>query len=163
MDRARVEAVPLSWRIKQRPGFTTVEFHGELDETTEFAELRHQLRGPVRFNLADLRRINSSGAHAWVEFIGDLPEVTELTLTQCSTAFVAQLNMICNFAEGAAVHSIYARYGCQRCDSEFEQLLDVRTHLPDGPSSAPKFPCPACKKPMACSELPERYFAFLAQ
>lgn len=161
MERERVEPVPLSWRIRERPGFTTVEFHGELDETTELSELRSRLRGPVRFDLSDLRRINSSGAHAWVEFIGDLPEISELSLSQCSPAFVEQLNMIVNFAGDAVIRSVYARYSCGRCDNEIEQLLDLRTHLADGPGGVPTFPCPTCKRSMRCSELPERYFAFL--
>jgi hypothetical protein len=152
----------LSWRIRERPGFTTVEFHGELDEATELSELRRRLSGPVRFNLGELRRINSSGAHAWVEFIGDLPGVTELTLNQCSPAFVEQLNMIVNFAGDAVVRSVYARYACGRCDSEIEQLLDMRTHLSDGTEEVPRFPCPTCKRTMRCSELPERYFAFMS-
>ena len=61
----RAEPVALSWRIKERPGFTTVEFTGEIDENADFGELRRRLRGPVVFHLAEVRRINSCGVREW--------------------------------------------------------------------------------------------------
>ena len=42
-------SVPLSWRIKERAGFTSVEFFGEVDENADFAELKGRLKGPVVF------------------------------------------------------------------------------------------------------------------
>ena len=48
----RAEPVALSWRVKERPGYTDVEFYGEIDENADFAELRRRLRGPVTFHLA---------------------------------------------------------------------------------------------------------------
>ena len=61
LTRPQAESVALSWRIKERPGFTTVEFFGEIDENADFAELRRRLRGAVVFHLAEVRRINSCG------------------------------------------------------------------------------------------------------
>ena len=80
----RPDPVALSWRIKERPGFTTVEFTGEIDENADFGELRRRLKGPVVFHLAEVRRINSCGVREWVNFVRDLPGVTELTFTHCS-------------------------------------------------------------------------------
>jgi hypothetical protein len=41
--KQQAESVALSWRIKERPGATVVEFFGEIDENADFAELRRRL------------------------------------------------------------------------------------------------------------------------
>src|SRR5438045_5300629 len=126
------EPVALSWRIKERPGFTSVEFFGEIDENADFAELKRRLRGNVVFHLADVRRINSCGVREWVNFVRDLPNVTELVFSHCSPAIVTQLNMIYNFRGAATVRSFYAPYVCEECNNEEEKLLDVDTHFTTG-------------------------------
>ena len=67
------ESVALSWQLRERPGLTIVEFTGEIDENADFAELKKRLRGPVVFQLAEIRRINSCGVREWVNFVRDMP------------------------------------------------------------------------------------------
>jgi len=158
------DSVPLSWRIKERPGFTTVEFAGEIDEEADFSELRRQLRGSVVFRLQGISHINSCGVREWIHFVRDLPNVSELVLTHCSHAFVAQLNMIDNFRGAATVRSFYAPYVCESCNNEEERLLDVGTHFADGDlSQPPPFLCEKCQRPLVFDDLPERYLSFLAE
>ena len=76
----------LTWRIKDRDGYRTVDFAGEIDENTDFSELSGQLNGSVVFNLQQVKRINSCGVREWVNFIRNLPGVTELTFTKCDPA-----------------------------------------------------------------------------
>ena len=158
------DSTPLSWRIKERPGFTTVEFTGEIDENADFAELRRRLKGNVVFHLAEVRRINSCGVREWVNFVRDLPSVTELTFTHCSPAIVTQLNMIYNFRGAAMVRSFYAPYVCENCNIEEEKLLDVDTYFAGGTvGDPPEFTCEKCSEPLQFDDLPERYLSFLTE
>jgi anti-anti-sigma regulatory factor len=158
------DSTPLSWRIKERPGFTTVEFVGEIDEHADFSELRRQLRGSVVFRLSEIRRINSCGVREWVNFVRDLPNVQELVFSYCSPAIVTQLNMIYNFRGSASVRSFYAPYVCERCNTEEERLLDVDTHFSGGNvGDPPSFQCERCSEPLLFDDLPERYLSFLTE
>lgn len=164
MAKPQADAVALSWRIKERPGFTTVEFFGEIDENADFAELRRRLTGAVVFHLAEVRRINSCGVREWVNFVRDLPSVTELTFSHCSPAIVTQLNMIYNFRGRAKVRSFYAPYICESCHNEEEKLLDVQSQFPQGShSTVPDFQCENCSEAMEFDDLPERYLSFLSE
>jgi anti-anti-sigma regulatory factor len=158
------DSTPISWRIKERPGFTTVEFTGEIDENADFSELRRALRGSVVFRLSGVRRINSCGVREWVNFVRDLPSVTELVFSHCSPAIVTQLNMIYNFRGSAAVRSFYAPYVCDHCNREEERLLDVDSHFASGNvGEPPQFLCERCEAPLEFDDLPERYLSFLTE
>lgn len=163
-DRQPADPVALSWRIKERPGFTSVEFFGEIDENADFTELRRRLKGNAVFHLAEVRRINSCGVREWVNFVRDLPGVTELTFTHCSPAIVTQLNMIYNFRGMAKVRSFLAPYVCESCNHEEEKLLDVQTHFPNRDfRRVPDFKCDRCSATMEFDDLPERYLSFLVE
>jgi hypothetical protein len=161
-DSRGVEPVALSWRIKERPGLTTVEFVGEIDENADFAELRRKLRGPVAFQLAEVRRINSCGVREWVNFVRDLPHVSDLTFSHCSPAIVTQLNMIYNFRGHAKIRSFFAPYVCDACGLEEEKLIDVASQAQAG-GQLPAFGCSSCGAAMEFDDLPERYLSFLAE
>jgi hypothetical protein len=161
---AQAESTALTWRIEERPGHMTVAFFGEIDENVDLSELRRRLRGAVEFQLAEVRRINSCGVREWVNFVRDLPHVTELTFTRCSPAIVAQLNMIYNFRGDAKIRSFYAPYVCESCNNEEEKLLDVDAQFPDGEvKEVPHFPCSECGEVMEFDDLPERYLSFLSE
>ncbi len=162
--KAQADSVALSWRIKERPGLTVVEFFGEIDENADFTELRRQLKGPTVFHLAEIRRINSCGVREWVNFVRDLPDVSGLTFTHCSPAIVTQLNMIYNFRGQAEIRSFYAPYVCENCNHEAEKLLDVETHFPNGDiDDVPEYHCEECNELMEFDDLPERYLSFLSE
>ena len=154
----------LTWRIKERAGFTTVEFVGDIDENADFAELKRRLKGSVVFNLAEVRRINSCGVREWVNFVRDLPGVTDLVFTNCSPAIVTQLNMIYNFRGPAKIRSFYAPYVCDVCNKEEEKLLEMQTHFPDRDiSKVPEFRCGKPDCALEFDDIPERYLAFLLE
>ena len=161
-NKFQSEPVALSWRIKERPGFTSVEFFGEVDENADFTELRRRLRGQVVFNLAEVRRINSCGVREWVNFVRELPDVGELVFSHCSPAIITQLNMIYNFRGSASVRSFFAPYICESCNREEEKLLDVETYFPNRQiDRVPDFACEKCGETMDFDDLPERYLSFL--
>ena len=164
MEKLAENPVALSWRIKERPGFTSVEFFGEIDENADFAELKRRLKGNVVFHLADVRRINSCGVREWVNFVRDLPQVQDLVFTHCSPAIVTQLNMIFNFRGTAKVRSFLAPYLCENCNAEEEKLLDVQQHFPTRDvRRVPDFKCDKCSTRMEFDDIPERYLSFLAE
>lgn len=164
MAKERTDTASLSWRIKERAGFTTVEFSGEIDENADFSELRRRLKGAVVFHLANVRRINSCGVREWVNFVRELPGVTDLTFSHCSPAIVTQLNMIYNFRGGAQLRSFYAPYICENCNTEEEKLLDIESQFPDGQvADLPEFTCETCSEPLEFDDLPDRYLAFLSE
>lgn len=162
---AQAESPALTWRIEEGPGVMTVHFFGEIDENVDFSELRRRLKGAVDFQLAEVRRINSCGVREWVNFVRDLPHVTELTFTRCSPAIVTQLNMIYNFRGDAKIRSFYAPYVCENCNNEAEKLLDVETQFPEGGDirEVPSFHCDECNELMEFDDLPERYLSFLSE
>jgi hypothetical protein len=161
---SKTNSAALAWRIKERPGFTTVEFTGEIDENADFVELRRQLKGTVVFKLGEVRRINSCGVREWVNFVRDLPDVADLTFSHCSPAIVTQLNMIFNFRGTAKVRSFYAPYICESCNLEEEKLLDVETDFPNRQTErVPEHACAKCGEPMEFDDLPERYLSFLME
>ncbi len=156
------DSMSLSWRIKERAGFTTVEFSGEIDENTDFSELTNRLTGSVVFHLQQVRRINSCGVREWVNFVRDLPNVTDLTFAHCSPAIVTQLNMIYNFRGGATLRSFYAPYICDDCEIEEEKLIDIASNFGEGKEhDPPEFLCEKCGEPLEFDDLPDHYLAFL--
>lgn len=151
----------LTWRIKQRSGFTTVELYGDIDDGVEFGELASQLSGVVVLQLGEVGRLNSVGVREWIDFVNRLDRVTELVFSHCSPAIVGQMSAISTFRGPASIRSFYAPYVCSACDAEHTKLVDVQTQRPH-PDRPPRFPCPDCGEPMELDDLPERYLAFLA-
>ena len=155
------------WRTDPTPGApddVLVRLGGDLDENATFVDLASRLRGHVVFDLSEVRRINSCGVREWVNFVRDLPGVTELTFTHCSPAIVTQLNMIYNFRGAAKVRSFLAPYVCESCGHEEEKLLDLQTHFPTRDfKRVPDFKCDKCSSPMEFDDLPERYLSFLVE
>jgi len=159
----RALGTALRWCVERAGELTRVTFEGELDENVDLSELRTQLRGAVEFALADVRRINSAGVREWVNFVRDLPHVTELAFVDCSPLIVAQLNMVYNFRGNARVRSFLAPYVCPRCGLEHEKHLDVREHFAAGVRRPPTFTCDRCATLLEFDDLPERYLSFLGE
>lgn len=152
----------LAWRIQQDKGISKVQFRGEIDETADFSELMAWLSGTVEFDLQGVSHINSVGAKEWIHLSRSLPAVTSLALANCSTAIVAQLNMISNFRGQGVVRSFYAPYYCGSCATEVHKLIDVKICFPDPKTRhPPTFTCDTCRHPLDFDEVPEHYMAFL--
>jgi anti-anti-sigma regulatory factor len=152
----------LSWRIKEQADGSVVELRGELSESADLDRLRRRLQGKVVLHLGAVRRINSGGVREWVNFMAQLPRDVVVTLTHCSPAVVAQLNMIFNFRGRARIRSFLAPYTCPRCDIEEEKLIDVETNFAD--RSARRMPdckCSTCGASMDFDEVADRYLSFL--
>jgi hypothetical protein len=150
----------LTWRIKQRSGFTAVELHGEITDDASFAELAAGLSGFVVLQLGEVTRLSSVGVREWIDFVSGLDRVSELVFSHCSTAVVGQLNTVSSFRGAAAIRSFYAPFRCEPCDRDELRLIDVQTHRP-AVDRVPRFPCVDCGASMKLDDLPGRYLAFL--
>ena len=152
----------LQWQLEKQGNGLVIKFRGEIDENADFSQLCRQLEGEVVFHMGGIRRINSCGVREWVNFVRDLPRITNLIFTHCSPVTVTQLNMIYNFRGQAKVISVYAPYICDRCDREEEKLLDLQQLFPGGKIDVlPEFFCGQCGDLMELDDIPERYLAFL--
>jgi hypothetical protein len=150
-----------TFQIGARDGATVVEIAGQLDEKAELAPIGEKLSGAVELHLGGVTRINSTGVRTFVNFISNLPSVSELFFSHCSPAIVTQLNTIYNFRGRAKVRSLYAPYVCEACGVEERKLLDVRAL--GVPPTVPAFSCARCGGPMEFDDLPERYLSFLKE
>ena len=154
----------LEWSFEQLEDRVRVVLKGEIDENARLGELARRLDGKVVLDLAGVRRINSAGVREWVNFIRDLPQVTEISLARCSPTITNQLNMIFNFRGKATVESFYAPYVCEECDLEVDILINVEEHFSDrDPTKAPSFTCERCGAELTFDDIPERYFSFILQ
>jgi hypothetical protein len=145
------------------PSRIVVQLRGEVNENADFSALQQICKGEVVLLLDGVSRINSCGVREWVNFVRAL-DVVSLTFARCSPPVVSQLNAIYNFRGRARVQSFLAPYVCEACHVDEVVLLDVAEHFPD--RARPRVPacrCPRCDGPMTFDELPERYFAFLAE
>jgi hypothetical protein len=161
----QIDGPPLSFQLREQPSGAgmVVEFTGDVDENANFSELKRRLSGHVTFSLHGVRRINSCGVREWVNFVRELPGVSQLEFEACSTAVVSQLNMIFNFKGSGRIKSFFAPYVCESCGREEEKLLEVARHFPDRKSrQVPPFACEKCGASMEFDDVPERYLSFLA-
>lgn len=146
----------LSWRVVDGGVW---ELAGEVDEHVDFAPLLARLSGHVVFDLARLRRINSQGVRAWIDFLRDVP-VRTLVFRRCSPAVITQVNMIANFRGPATIESFLAPYVCDACGTEIEHLIEVADQRRRG-HYVPEVRCPSCGAAMAFDDVVDRYLSFL--
>jgi hypothetical protein len=161
-SRAQSSPPTMFWRIHERPGGTTVELSGDLNEDVDLHGLGRRLKGRVVLHLGGVRRINSSGVRIWMNFLHALSAAADVTLSHCRPAIITQLNMIANFGGEARVSSFFAPYTCARCDREEERLVSVETCFARRDfTRMPRFKCGACEGTMRFDEVVDRYLSFL--
>jgi anti-anti-sigma regulatory factor len=148
----------LTWKIRKHDDRTFVIFEGVLDEDSALQEL-YSLTGKATFDLAGIKRCNSSGIRLWVELMRGLTSVTELEFIRCSEPIVNQLSMIMGFQGKAKVRSVFAPYFCPKTGDIEQRLLEI-DHLED-PMHPPTFATEGGV--LEFDEMPERYFAFLIE
>jgi len=82
-------------------------------------------------------------------------------LVECSPAIVAQINLVNNFTGNGVVQSFYVPYFCPECDEEKVLLCDTSDMGPP-PHEPPTCRCDECDLVMDFDDMPDSYFAFLA-
>jgi hypothetical protein len=115
----------------------------------------------VTFDVSGVKRINSLGVRAWVDFMKSLGG-RAVMLRRCSPAFVDQLNSVSDFRGNASVHSFLAPFVCERSGDVFYEEFVVGKDIKKGDFAALLGKrCDACPEPLVFDDLPERYLHFL--
>jgi anti-anti-sigma regulatory factor len=117
----------------------------------------------VTLDVGGLRRINSLGVRAWVDFMRGL-KGKKVRFVRCSPAFVDQLNTVSDFRLGAQIDSVLAPFVCERTGHVFYEELKVGVDIKRGGdfSALNQRPCKECPEGMVFDDVPERYLHFLS-
>jgi len=153
------------WEVVDEPDSKQlVILQGDFREHTDFARLQARLSGTVEFDLAWVRYLNSAGVRHWVNFLRALDRVESYRFVRASVAFVTQAAMVPEVLGYGQVDSFLVPYACEDCDLEEDRLMQTVALTGGGwPPNVPDFACPRCKGELIFDDLPQRYFAFLAE
>jgi anti-anti-sigma regulatory factor len=156
----KMDKAALTMRISNEAnGTTRAILSGDITEDSDFARLAAATSNLLVIDLADVRRINSTGVREWIKFVNQMHrQGRALLFERCSVAIVQQLNMISNFRGSGRVRSVLAPYYCEGCDENHVELIDLEKGPP--PKLALTLPCPRCGSAMEFDEIPESYLAF---
>jgi anti-anti-sigma factor len=149
--------------VHHRDDVTFVKLSGVIDEDNELAELTDKIpRGTAVIDLGEVERINSCGVRDWVNWLSQIEtNSTKVVLVECSPAIVAQINLVNNFTGSGIVKSFYVPYFCPECDEE-KVLLVESADMGPPPHEPPVCRCDECDLVMDFDDMPDSYFAFLA-
>jgi anti-anti-sigma factor len=149
--------------VHHREDVTYVKLSGVIDEDNELTDLSDKIPpGTVVIDLGDIERINSCGVRDWVNWLNKVEKSnTNVVLVACSPAIVAQINLVNNFTGTGAVKSFYVPYFCPECDEEKVLLVETADMGPP-PHEPPTCRCDECDLVMDFDDMPDSYFAFLA-
>jgi len=140
-----------------------VKLGGVIDEDNELNDLVDKIpAGTAVIDLGEIERINSCGVRDWVNWLTKLESNgTRSVLVECSPAIVAQINLVNNFTGNGVVKSFYVPYFCPECDEEKVLLVEASDMGPP-PHEPPTCRCDECDLVMDFDDMPDSYFAFLA-
>lgn len=149
--------------VHHRDDLSFVKLAGVIDEDNELTELTDKIHGStVVIDLGEVDRINSCGVRDWVNWLGRVEvKNVDVVLVECSPAIVAQINLVNNFTASGVVKSFYVPYFCPECDEEKVLLCETGDMGPP-PHEPPICRCDECDLVMDFDDMPESYFAFLA-
>jgi anti-anti-sigma regulatory factor len=149
--------------VQHRGDVSYVKLGGVIDEDNELGELVDRIpSGTAVIDLGEIERINSCGVRDWVNWLYKLESHgTRSVLVECSPAIVAQVNLVNNFTGSGVVKSFYVPYFCPECDEEKVLLVEASDMGPP-PHEPPTCRCDECDLVMDFDDMPDSYFAFLA-
>jgi len=148
------------WQVVKDGERIRVVLRGDFTEATRFDELLPAMVGRVVFDTAQVTYMNSLGVRAWCEFLRQA-RIQGYEFHACSVPFILQASMVRDVIGRGTVTSFFAPFHCIGCDHQEERLLQSAAILAAG-LEPPVFKCPSCGGALEFDDLPERYFAFLA-
>jgi anti-anti-sigma regulatory factor len=153
----------LNLKKEQQGNVLIVQASGVIDENADFSQLVSSNVAEIRFSTKDVSRINSVGVRGWINAFQKITaKNVKVTLFECSTVIVEQLNMIVNFAAGMTVESVMVPFSCTKCRAasvglfKSDDLKAINFEVPD-------IKCPSCSAPASFDDIPEEYFHFLTR
>lgn len=151
----------LSWAAEATAAGTRISLRGAFDETSDFSAIDLGSGGPVVFDTAGVRLINSWGARQWIRFLRTIPEDVELRFINASAVFIKHCNMVADMLGRGSITSFAAPYACDGCDRDSQHILQVAELSGMVVQQPPQFRCPDCGGVERLDEMPARYFAFM--
>lgn len=150
--------------IKEQKGSAlVVKLSGSIEESVNLDQLIGAPQPEMQISTKDVSRINSVGVKAWIKYFSAAQaKGTKLTLVECSTAIVEQINLISNFVCGGRVESVFVPFSCTQCKSELVGLFKV-DDLKKLNGNIPELKCTKCSGRAVFDDIPEEYFAFLTR
>src|SRR6185312_8843668 len=146
--------------VQHRGDVSYVKLGGVIDEDNELNDLVDKIpAGTAVIDLGEIERINSCGVRDWLSKLES--NGTRSVLVECSPAIVAQINLVNNFTGNGVVKSFYVPYFCPECDEEKVLLVEASDMGPP-PHEPPTCRCDECDLVMDFDDMPDSYFAFLA-
>lgn len=146
-------------KVERNESGDVFKLSGSVDENDKLQDLLGILPGKTTLSCAELRKINSVGVKAWINFFISQTG-KEIIFVDLSPALVEQANMISNFFQGCKVESIQLPYTCSQCNSTFAQSKSV-TDLKTSGFQVPVESCPTCGNPGEFDDIEDEYFFFL--
>ena len=160
-DCARAVLAKLTqWQVVKDGERIRVVLRGDFTEATRFDELLPAMVGRVVFDTAQVTYMNSLGVRAWCEFLRQA-RIQGYEFHACSAPFILQASMVRDVIGRGTVTSFFAPFHCIGCDHQEERLIQTAALLASN-LEPPVFKCPSCGGALEFDDLPERYFAFLA-
>jgi hypothetical protein len=160
-ERARAVLARLTqWQVVKDGERIRVVLRGDFTEATRFDELLPAMVGRVVFDTAQVTYMNSLGVRAWCEFLRHA-RIQGYEFHACSVPFILQASMVHDVLGRGTVTSFFAPFHCIGCDHQEERLIQTAAILAAN-LAPPSFKCPSCAGALEFDDLPERYFAFLA-
>jgi anti-anti-sigma factor len=151
----------LNLKTEQKGNVLLVQAAGVIDENADLTQLINSTAAEIRLSTKDVSRINSVGVRVWINSFQKITaKGVKVTLTECSTVIVEQLNMIVNFAAGMAIESVMVPFSCGKCRAasvglfKADDLKSLNFEVPDTK-------CPSCGGAAAFDDIAEEYFHFL--
>ena len=140
----------------------TVNFSGNIDETTEFADMSSQPFQKVILNLENVKLINSIGVREWLKWIRNLPKHSEIVYRKCPRAIVVQMGLVGGFfREGTQIASFEVPYSCTKCSERFSIFFQKDVDYKHGKVGSLDRKCPKCGAPAELEVVESSYFGFL--
>jgi hypothetical protein len=132
-----------------------------MDEQADFLSIASSVTGKIRINTRGVTRVSSTGAKAFLIFLGQCSTSgVEVTHEECSPAVVHHLPIIMQLNPSTRVDSVMAPFSCANCRRSFDVLLP-QPKIAQIKTLINARPCPSCQKPLKFDEVPQDYFAFL--
>lgn len=142
------------------PSKKEIKLEGVIDENFNFQSTIGDLSGEsLVINCRDVKKINSNGVKAWINFFQSFNSKNDVTFSQMSIVLVEQLNSVMNFACDGKIESIMVPFLCSDCSKESSHLMD--TSFLRSMSSIANAKCPHCEGHAEFDDMPEEYFSFL--
>lgn len=151
----------LTFKKTEKGGAQVYTLSGVINEDAELSFMSSIEAGDVVINTKNVERINSCGVREWITALKTVDAGVNIKYTECSAAFLDQINMISNFIGEGEVESIYIPYLCESCGFKKDVLIDLNECLADDELELPEQTCDSCEDEMELGDDPDQLFSFL--